>query len=98
MTHLLDAVRGPQFHPSEVPRQRGAGDLRQPFERRNQASRELLLRRVRAEFDELQGLTLTLAQGMRLFGLREDVCRRVFDTLIAEGYMRQTPHRMYARN
>jgi hypothetical protein len=68
-----------------------------PPDRRNPASREQLLRRVRAEFDELQGLTLTLAQAERLFCLREDVCVRILDTLIREGLLVLRPDALYVR-
>ena len=70
--------------------------FRQP-ERRDAASREWLLRRVRAEFNELRGLTLTLAQGQRLFGLRDDICRRVFEGLVVDGFLRRTPTQSFAR-
>jgi hypothetical protein len=52
---------------------------------------------VRAEFDELQGLKLTLAQAERLFCLREDVCLRILDTLIREGLLVLRPGPLYAR-
>ena len=51
-------------------------------ERRNVASREELLRRVRAEFGEMPCLRLTPGQARRLFGLRADVCERVLGTLV----------------
>ena len=51
-------------------------------ERRNDASREQLLARVRAEFQELPSLRLTRGQAQRLFGLRADICDRVLATLV----------------
>jgi hypothetical protein len=54
-------------------------------DRRNTASRAQLLDRIRAEFHEMPCLRLTAPQARRLFGLRADVCERVFGTLIAEG-------------
>lgn len=65
--------------------------------RRDPASRERLRARVRAEFTEMPGLTLTLAQAVRLFGLREDVCVRVFGELGAEGFIVGSPTRQYCR-
>jgi hypothetical protein len=59
--------------------------LRMLPDRRDFASRETLLRRIRAEFDEMPCLRLTFGQAQRLFGLRQDVCERVLETLIAEG-------------
>ena len=75
-----------------------APDRRQSLpERRNDASREQLLHRVRAEFEELRGLRLTLAQARRLLGVREDVCVRILNTLIRDGLLRITPEHLYAR-
>jgi hypothetical protein len=58
--------------------------LRMMTDRRDRASREQLLNRVRAEFEEMPCLRLTGAQAQRLFGLRADVCERVLEMLIAE--------------
>lgn len=58
-------------------------------DRRNDASRQLLLGRVRGEFLEMRGLKLTAAQARRLFNLREDICSRVLDTLVSDGVLRQ---------
>ena len=66
-------------------------------DRRNHASREELLRRVRTEFEELEGLKLTLAQAQRLFGLREDACVRVLNTLVREGLLCVQPDELYMR-
>jgi hypothetical protein len=53
-------------------------------DRRDQVSREQLLNRVRAEFEEMPCLRLTRNQAQRLFGLRSDVCARVLETLVAQ--------------
>jgi hypothetical protein len=58
-------------------------------DRRNDASRQRLLGRVRSEFLEMRGLKLTAAQARRLFNLREDICTRVLDTLVLNGVLRQ---------
>jgi hypothetical protein len=55
-----------------------------PRNRRRQGSREGLLTRIRGEFAEMPCLSLTMAQSMRLFALRADICQRVLDTLVAE--------------
>ena len=60
-------------------------------DRRDSASREALLRRVSGEFNEMPCLCLTLGQAQRLFGLRADVCQRVFAALVRQG--RLTCHR-----
>jgi hypothetical protein len=54
-------------------------------ERRHQPSRDALLARVAAEFQEMPCLRLTGGQARRLFDLRSDVCQRVLSTLIREG-------------
>ncbi len=59
-----------------------------PTERRNLASREALLHRIAMEYDEMPGLRLTAAQAQRLFGLREDICVRVFNALVDAGILR----------
>jgi hypothetical protein len=53
-------------------------------DRRDHVSREQLLNRVRAEFEEMPCLRLTRDQAQRLFGLRADVCTRLLDTLVAQ--------------
>jgi hypothetical protein len=49
------------------------------------------LARVRAEFNEMPGMTLTVVQAARLFGLEHDVCRTVLDRLVRSAYLRWTP-------
>jgi hypothetical protein len=66
---------------------RAAAVTRPGFERRTQSGRDLLLARVRGEFTEMPCLSLTIPQAMRLFGLREDVCRRVLGSLVTEGVL-----------
>ena len=44
--------------------------------------------RVRAEFVEMPGLTLTVRQASRLFGLDQDVCRVVVDHLVRADFLR----------
>lgn len=46
--------------------------------------------RVRAEFDEMPGLTLTEPQAAKLFGIERTVCRDVIEQLIDESYLRKT--------
>lgn len=66
------------------------------MERRNTASREHLLSRVRSEFREMPCLRLTAAQAQRLFGLRADVCARVLAALVREGTLVSGPDERYA--
>jgi hypothetical protein len=66
-------------------------------EHRNPQARTALLHRVYAEFSEMPGLCPTLAQAIRLFGLREDICLRVLGTLSADGLLRRTPDGRFVR-
>jgi hypothetical protein len=51
---------------------------------------ETVARRVLSEFDEMPGLTLTMTQASRLFGLEAQVCQVVIDALVDSAYLRQT--------
>ncbi len=50
---------------------------------------ETATRRVRAEFEEMPGLTLTVPQASKLFGIEKDVCLNVIDRLIDASYLRK---------
>jgi hypothetical protein len=54
-------------------------------ERRNLAAREMLLRRIRAEFEQMPGLSVTLQQATKLFGLSLDAGGRILRGLTEEG-------------
>ena len=58
-------------------------------ERRDLVARDLLVRRVRHEFEELPGLSLTPDQAARLFALRREVCHRIFEELVRDGTLRR---------
>jgi len=45
------------------------------------------MRRIRAEFDEMPGLSVTPQQARVLFGLPDTVLRRVLQRLSDEGYL-----------
>src|SRR5215212_8196514 len=62
--------------PETVPR------LRLRPDRRDLDRREALFQRVAGEFREVPGLCVTVKQGCRMFGLPEDVCERMFNSLI----------------
>jgi hypothetical protein len=59
-----------------------------PRERRNIAARAELVNRIRREFDDMPGLSITLPQAKRLFGLPQDVCGRIFSQLVNDGLLR----------
>lgn len=46
-----------------------------------------LLRRLRAEFDELPHMRLTCPQAARLMGVDDEVCGLALQTLLALGYL-----------
>lgn len=52
--------------------------------------------RVKAEFREMPGLTLTSAQACRLFGLDRPECERVLGALVTAGFL-ATDGRVFAR-
>lgn len=51
---------------------------------------DAVLQRVRAEFEEMPGMTLTVRQASRLFGLEHETCRAVIDRLVGAAYLRCT--------
>jgi hypothetical protein len=53
--------------------------------------------RVRAEFVEMPGLSLTVHQASRLFGLDHDICRGVIDRLVRADFLRWSPTGAVAR-
>ena len=54
-------------------------------------------RLVWAEYAEMRGLSVTLAQAQRLWGVDERTCRGAFDALIARGILRRTTKGRYVR-
>ena len=59
--------------------------------------REALVRRIRAEFEEMPGLSLTLVQASKLFGIAPDVCAGILGHLIEAGVLRLNSDGRYAR-
>lgn len=53
--------------------------------------------RIRAEYLEMPGLRLTLAQAQRLCGVEPAVCQQVFDALVEERFLSMRPNGTYAR-
>jgi hypothetical protein len=56
-----------------------------------------LTRRVRAEYAEMPGLSLTLAQAQRLWLIDRHTCESVFRALIAQGFLRMTTKGCFVR-
>jgi hypothetical protein len=55
------------------------------------------LDRIRAEFDEMPSLRVTLPEARRLFGLAEPEAAWVLRQLASEGFLTQTPRGEYIR-
>jgi CheY-like chemotaxis protein len=53
--------------------------------------------RVREEFAALPGLSLTAEQARLVFDLEPHLCESILDTLVAEGFLKQTPHGAFKR-
>ena len=58
---------------------------------------EGLVRRVRAEFEEMPGLRLTLTQAARFWGIDAAACRSVVDAFVGTSFLRWTPMGTIAR-
>jgi len=57
----------------------------------------LLLQRIRAEFMEMPGLSVTVWQATRLWNLDEHVCRAVLDLLVQGGFLTETRQGAFRR-
>ena len=51
---------------------------------------ETITARVRAEFDEMPGLVLTVPQASRFFGLDHEMTQSVIERLVGSAYLRKT--------
>ena len=51
---------------------------------------DAVVERVRAEFNEMPGLCLTVPQAARLLGLDLDDCGHVIDALVHTSFLRRT--------
>ena len=60
-------------------------------------SRDEILRRARAEYLEMPGLRLTRAQARRLWGLDDETCADVLDSLTEDKFLQRRHDGTYAR-
>jgi two-component system, cell cycle response regulator DivK len=60
--------------------------------------REVLVRGVRAEFQEMPGLLLTVDQARRLWGLEARICELVLGDLVADGFLTRTRDGSFRRH
>ena len=58
---------------------------------------ENVVERIRAEFEEMPGLILTMPQASRFFGIDKDLTRSVMDQLVSSAYLRWTRDGAVAR-
>jgi hypothetical protein len=58
---------------------------------------ESLIVRVRSEFMEMPALCLSVPQAMRLLGLQQVECQRVFDALVNMSFLRRTSRGEFTR-
>ena len=56
-----------------------------------------LTTRVQAEYAEMPGLSLTLAQAQRLWAVDRQTCEKVFMALTARGFLRATTKGSFVR-
>lgn len=66
--------------------------------RRDPESRSRLRERVRSEFSEMPGLSLTVEQAGRLLSLETGVCGRILEELVHDGFLRQEADGSYGRH
>jgi hypothetical protein len=66
-------------------------------ERRDVAQRQALVRRLIAEFDEMPGLRLSLAQASRLFGVTQAAAVRILTELTRAGTLCRNANNLYMR-
>jgi hypothetical protein len=57
-----------------------------------------LLHRVREQYREMPGLTLTKPQAMRLFGVAPSVCAAMFRALVMENFLSRTGEGVFVRS
>jgi hypothetical protein len=62
------------------------------------ADSESLIARIKAEYHEMPGLSLTRPQAQRLWHLDETTCRTVLARLVASGFLRLTVKGLYTRS
>ena len=56
-----------------------------------------LARRIQAEYAEMPGLSVTLAQAQRLWVVDRETCDTVFERLITRGVVKMTTHGRFVR-
>ncbi len=68
------------------------------FVRIGHADSDGLIARIKAEYQEMPGLSLTRTQAQRLWHLDETTCHTVLARLVASGFLRLTVKGIYTRS
>ena len=55
------------------------------------------VRRIRAEYCELPGLSLTARQAQRLWNADSETCQLALDMMVRDAFLRRTPRAQYVR-
>lgn len=58
---------------------------------------DLPLQRVVEEYLEMPGLSLTVPQARRLWGLDARTCEQLLEALVGQHFLRRTPRGLYVR-
>ena len=58
---------------------------------------DALLRRIRGEFGEMPGLTLTVYQAQRMWNLRRSECEQLLNDLVVTGFLTCSPLGVFMR-
>jgi hypothetical protein len=66
-------------------------------ERRDLASREAIVRRIVAEFEDMPGLVLSLKQASRFLGVDQAACARILAALTEAGVLRRSATEYYSK-
>lgn len=61
-------------------------------------AKAVITERVRGEFREMPGLSLTLAQAGRLWSLNDEMCRDVLSQLVETGFLCRRPDGAFCRS
>jgi hypothetical protein len=88
-------IRGPSRVGAEAGRAIDGGSFR--IRTRADTEQELT-GRVRAEYAEMPGLSLTLSQAQRLWVIDRHTCESVCSALIAHGFLRMTTKGCFVRS
>jgi len=71
--------------------------MHEPVQRATVRFDELIVR-VRGEYREMPGLSLTIPQAQRLWGLEDATCRTLLERLVASRFLRRTRTGRFVRS